>query len=137
MLGLRIPLRNVSKNSRFQFISGALGIGKLEMWFITEHEFQEIREIAYQVRRDSIEFNVRADNGREIARRLRRTEDALQTIQAGLQVQTGLIRTSNNNYVALHDKMGKFNETMLLVIEGQKVLNARFDEFIKVKKIWE
>ena len=31
MLGLRIPLRNVSKNSRFQFISGVLGIGKLEM----------------------------------------------------------------------------------------------------------
>ena len=70
---------------------------------------------------------MRADNGRDIARRLRRTEDALQT----------LIRTSNNNYVALHDKMGKFNETMLLVIEGQKVLHARFDEFIKVKKIWE
>ena len=129
MLGLRIPLRNVSKNSRFQFISAVLGIGKLEMSvasylsrFITEHEFQEIRECV-----NSIEFNVRADNCREIARRLRRIEDAVQI----------LIRTNQANHVALHDKMGMMNETMLLVIQGQKVLNARFDEFIKVKRIWE
>ena len=122
MLGLRIPLRNVSKNSRFQFISAVLGIGKLEMSvasylsrFITEHEFQEIRECV-----NSIEFNVRADNCREIARRLRRIEDAVQ-----IQIRM------------MNEKMGMMNETMLLVIEGQKVLSARLEEFIQVKKIWE
>ena len=38
---------------------------------------------------------------------------------------------------SMNEKMGMMNETMLLVIEGQKVLSARLEEFIQVKKIWE
>ena len=57
---------------------------------------------------------MRADNCREIARRLRRIEDAVGVQKHAFQVQIG----------SMNEKMGMMNETMLLVIEGQKVLSA-------------